>query len=405
LYRYTTVYWEGLARVTVVSEGDAGISESDESAKAASAAAAVRPFALAFECPPRGSTAGADTVGWNPAFENERAARLRTKGGGGGGGGGVMGDSGYALQVRTLGGMPSSEAAVGDAMDEAPLVCTQETWKSARRVCETPMVSDAAAGVIADWRRQRVAAAAAAGASGGGRGGGGGSGGRSGSGSSGVGSGTRGIDREPTLASVVEVLRTATALNGSGDVSAADCWLLLAVPGPGGPQFSLAEEENGARRNDGAAGGAAVGKQGVGGAGGAGGGGAAAAAAIAAVEVIDGDASERPADSPTAADDATSVPTTSAPASSASPSVAAAAAMGKQSAAAAAAAAARRRMTTWYFDTVTDGEVTAMRAASEAAARKCDEIGTVMADAENRLMKENARHPGGAVKVGFSVYS
>jgi hypothetical protein len=46
-------------------------------------------------------------------------------------------------------------------------------------------------------------------------------------------------------------------------------------------------------------------------------------------------------------------------------------------------------MASWYFDAVTGGGISAMRAAAEAAARKCDALGAEVADAETRL----AGHP------------
>ena len=85
--------------------------------------------------------------------------------------------------------------AMGEASDETPLVCTPDSWESVRKVCGAPLVSEAAAAVVADWRRERLSGA----------GGGGGAGVE----------GAGGAGGEPSLAAVVCLLRAAAALNGS----------------------------------------------------------------------------------------------------------------------------------------------------------------------------------------------
>lgn len=202
---YASVYWEGLLRITVTTPEASPDNPPASGAAAVAGPPPVRAFTLAFDCPPRGPATGTDAIGWNPAYEMERAERPRRHA--------KDLDSAYARQVRTLSGMPSAEASVGCARDETPLIFTETTWKDARRVRGTPMVSAAAARLIAEWRRERAAARARW-----------------------AGLGVNPAEAvEPSMTAVMEALRSAAVMNGSGEVCAIDCWLLLAVPGPGGP--------------------------------------------------------------------------------------------------------------------------------------------------------------------------
>jgi len=134
-------------------------------------------------------------------------------------------------------------------------------------------------------------------------------------------------------------------LNGAGEVAAADCWLLLAVPVPGShtgmrPAAGTLPRPDAETAESPGAAAAAKAKAAIGRAG----------------EAGEGDGEGR---------------------------------AGAQAEEASTSGRGGDRMASWYFDAVTGGGISAMRAAAEAAARKCDALGAEVADAETRL----AGHP------------
>jgi len=128
-------------------------------------------------------------------------------------------------------------------------------------------------------------------------------------------------------------------------VSVADCWLLLAVPGLSGPKFLVDDVYSPPSQSADEAAGAASSHWAVG------------ARSSSFSRSATGTSavvfSHRTVD-----------------ASSAQPSQ---------------SAAAAQRMSAWYFDAASGGALTAMRAASEAAAARCDDVCAVLDDVEARL--------------------